>query len=65
VEVLAVNRKRREALTDTDEVLPITNFLDADGEAGSDVATAAVAGPTADGEWLWIDLTQFEPRQAH
>lgn len=40
-----------------DEVLPVTNFMDEDGEDSDfEHATVVVAGPDADGMWVTIEL---------
>lgn len=60
-EVIAVNRSARLALTDADEAVPLTIFLDEDGEDTSDALGAAIGiGQTRSGKWLAIDLREFE-----
>lgn len=58
----ALNLKRRLFLTETDELVPIVKLFNGDGEetGREDEARAAVAGPTAAGKWIAIDLTKFE-----
>ena len=63
--MMAVNIEKRLVLDGT-ETVPITNLIDADGdECGPADAIVAVAGPTAEGKWLSIDLREFDPVEAH
>jgi hypothetical protein len=66
MEIVAVNRAERFALTDSGDICPITNLFDAFGDETDDAsdAVAAVARIDAD-HWFTIDLTQFEPVEVH
>lgn len=61
---LAVNRDRRLVLMDNDDVIPITNMIDADGAEtdAADEAIGFVAGPTRAGEWLAGLFEAFDER---
>lgn len=66
MEITAINRQKAIVLLDTGECLPITHFMDADGDdCGSDDAVACVAGDDDLGVWFSIDLTAFEPVEVH
>ena len=59
-DVFAVNRTLALALMEDDETVPITNWYDDEGEeCESGDAIVCVAGPTKEGQWLRIDLTEF------
>jgi hypothetical protein len=62
LEIVAVNREKRFALTDRGDVCPITSFYDRFGDDTDDPfeAISAVAELDAD-HWFAIDLTKFEP----
>lgn len=61
VDVEAVNQSDGLVLLATGEVVPIDTFLDDEGDETDDrdEAVVAVAGPTADGKWLSVALTDF------
>ena len=56
-----LNMSLRLFVTDDNEQLPITDMCDIDGDPTDDpeLAVAAVAGPTKTGEWITIDLKEF------
>lgn len=61
-DVEAVNRHLGLVLTDTGEVLPITNWFVGDGddcECLPAEADQCVAGPASDGSWFRIYLDSF------
>ncbi|RWJ03495.1 hypothetical protein [Mesorhizobium sp.] len=58
--IYAVNTRRRLVLTDTDELLPITNFFAVGGQEVQDPALAIVAVAGRDNTWFTIDLREFE-----
>jgi hypothetical protein len=61
-QVQAFNRKGEILLLDTGETVPITNWLDDDGdECPKEEAVAVVAGPDASSKWYAADLATFEP----
>lgn len=62
IEIIAVNREQRFALTDRGDICPIRNFFDAFGDETDEPfeAVAAIAELDAD-NWFSIDLTQFDP----
>lgn len=60
-EVLAISRDRAEAVLSGDEIIPITNWVDADGECDPWDAICCVAGPCEDGRWYSISLAEFDP----
>lgn len=58
-EVIAVNRGRQVALLEDGTVIPITNWLDQDGEeCPPSAAMVCIAGSEAMGFWV-IDLEHF------
>jgi hypothetical protein len=58
--IVAINRAEGLALTDADEVVPITNWLDAEGdECERDEAVMALAGQDGIG-WFSLVLDHFE-----
>ena len=60
-DIHAVNRHRGWAATVQGERLPVTNWMDGDGDNCSAIdAVVAVAGPDASGKWHTIDLREFE-----
>lgn len=62
IEIVAVNRTGRFALTDRGDICPIRNFFGAYGEETDDPDWAISAVAELDAEnWFSIDLTQFEP----
>lgn len=62
VEITAVNRAVAVAMTDTGQTIPVTNWLDCDGdEYAPKDAVVAVAGPDDQGHWYAIDLSHFDP----
>jgi len=60
LEVQMVHRKRGIAILSDGQEVPVTNWLDADGECNQEDATACVCGPCFDGKWYSVDLTQYE-----
>lgn len=49
------------AYTEDGQVLPVTNWLDEDGDdCDEDDAVVCVAGPDRDGFWLTIDFREME-----
>lgn len=63
IDVDAVNRHLGLAVTNTGEVIPITNWFIGDGDdcpCAPSQADQCVAGPLADGGWLRIDLSGFD-----
>lgn len=57
----AVNLRQRLALTEDQEVIPITNLIDAFGDETDKVedAVAFVCGPTAKGHWISDDIATY------
>lgn len=57
----AVNLRQRLALTETQEVVPITNLIDAFGDDTDIVeeAVAFVCGPTSEGHWISDDIATY------
>lgn len=64
---VAVHYTDSIVLMDDDAILLITYWIGDDGEPGCDPreACACVAGPDAEGLWYAIDLSDFEPLEAH
>lgn len=59
-DVAAVNLSKRIVVLDDGATAPITDLFDAWGECSPEDAVSAVAGPTPDGDFLALDLTEFE-----
>ena len=53
VDVVAINRKRRLAITDDDRLVPITNLIDSSGEETDDV-DEAITGVVRVSEHVWV-----------
>jgi hypothetical protein len=64
-DAVAVNRAEAIVLTDDGQILPVTEWLCGEDQVEPDVATSCVCGPMADGRWMAVDLTQFEPSEVH
>lgn len=60
LEVTAINRGQSIALLSDGQTIPITTWLDADGECGAGTATTCVCGPDAGGRWYAVDLAGFD-----
>lgn len=60
LEVTAINRGQSIALLSDGQTIPITTWLDADGECGAGTATTCVCGPDASGRWYAVDLAGFD-----
>lgn len=60
LEVQMIHRKLGIAILSDGQEVPITNWLDADGESDQEHATACVCGPCFDGKWYSVDLKQYE-----
>lgn len=61
IEAAAVNLDLRIVAFDDGSTVPITNLFDEWGEDYEpSEAVSAVAGPLPNGEWLALDLTEFE-----
>ena len=59
--VEAINISKAFCLMSGGSIVPITTWLDDDGnECGPDEAVMAVAGPAADGRWHTLALDEFE-----
>ena len=59
--VEAINRKLALCLMSGGSTVPITTWLNDDGqECDPDEAVMAVAGPAADGRWHTLDLSEFD-----
>ena len=66
IEVEAIQRSRGLAVLTGGEFVPITTWLDDQGdECGEESAVVAVAGPDVAGDWWTIDLREFEPVFSH
>lgn len=66
MKVDAINRVMALASLSNGEVIPVTTWFGPDGEeSGADEATAAVAGPSADGAWFAIKLVEYEQVTVH
>lgn len=57
----AVNIRQRLALTEDQQVIPITNLIDAYGDEteNPEEAVAFVCGPTMDGKWISDDIESY------
>lgn len=65
-EIRALNKGLAVATTDAGEHLPITDWLDADGDdCEPERAVVAVAGPDARGGWHVLRLWLFGQVQIH
>lgn len=65
-DVQAINRDQAVALMDDGALVPITDWLDAFGEACKAAdAVVAVAGPLPSGKWVSIDLSAFVPTNSN
>lgn len=67
-DIVAINVEAAEAFCDDGTLLPITTWLDTDGEeCVSDFARVAVAGPhpIADKPWAAFDLADFGDASRH
>lgn len=62
----AINLRQRLALTEDQQVIPITNVLDAFGDETDnlDEAVAFVCGPTAEGHWISDDIATYDFNRA-
>lgn len=62
VDIVAVCRSKRLAITDQDVVCPITNFIDDMGDETDDPTIACTAVvKVRDDLWLTIDLRDYDP----
>lgn len=61
--VAAVNLRLRIVILDGDEIIPITNMIDCDGEETNDheECVSFVAGPTPDGGWITDLASSYQP----
>ena len=61
IEVACINMREGIAFTEDGQSLPVTHWLDSDGDdCDPDDAVAVVAGPDRDGLWLRIDMSAFD-----
>ncbi|MER9176344.1 hypothetical protein NKH72_22450 [Mesorhizobium sp. M0955] len=58
--IVAVHRTQRLAMTDSGQLLPITDFLDAEAAWTDDPAEAVSCVAGKDGLWFAIDLKEFD-----
>ena len=58
----AVNLRQRMALTEDQQIIPITKILDQFGDETDDLdeAVAFVCGPTAEGHWFSDDIETYD-----
>lgn len=64
--VEAINRTLGVVLMVGGSTVPVTNWLDDDGEeCDAQDAVMAVAGPSIDGRWHTLDLAEFEAADVH
>jgi hypothetical protein len=59
LEVDAIHRGRSIAILSDGQEVPISNWLDADGECDPDGAQSCVCGPCFDGKFYAVDLSAF------
>lgn len=59
LEVDAIHRGRGQAILSDGQWLPITHWLNADGDCEAENATACVCGPDFDGNWYAVNLSSF------
>lgn len=57
--VVAISRVKSLAILTGDEVIPITNWMDEDGECDKDDAIMFVAGPCSDEKWYTDEVSNF------
>ena len=60
LDVQLINRGRRIALLSDGQDVPITNWLNAEGECDPDEAMFCVCGPCLGGNWYCVDLQEFD-----
>ena len=60
LEVQMIHRKRGIAILSDGQEVPVTNWLDGEGDCDPAEATACVCGPCFDGKWYSVDLKDYE-----
>jgi len=66
MEVIAINRLEACAVLDTGHIVHFSVMLGRDGDETNDVSECVCAvAPLPDGDWVVIDLTQFETVSVH
>lgn len=64
--LVTVNRLWAFAVTDLDEIVPITNYFDEHGETQDrETALSAIAGPDSRGIWFTIELSLYDYQTYH
>ena len=59
-EVQLIHRARGLAILSDGQEVPVTNWMDADGECSAEDAVTCVCGPCLDGKWRTVDLRDYE-----
>ena len=60
IEVQMIHRRRGIAILSDGQEVPITSWLNADGECEPSKAVSCVCGPCFDGKWYSVDLREYE-----
>ena len=57
----SINLAQGIFITEDGETVPIDGMVDENGErCGVEDAAIAIAGPTREGKWISVDLSEFE-----
>ena len=59
-EVQMIHRGLGIAILSDGQEVPITNWLNADGDCDPSDAMTCVCGPCFDGKWYSVDLSQYD-----
>ena len=59
-EVELINRRTNVAILSDGQEVPITNWINADGECNAEDAVTCVCGPCFDNKWYSVDLREYE-----
>lgn len=59
-EVQLINRQLEIAVLTNGQIIPITNWLDEDGDCDKAFAVTCVCGPCFSGKWYSVNLQYYE-----
>lgn len=60
LDVQLVHRSLGIAILSDGQEIPITNWVNADGECSAEDAVTCVCGPCFEGKWYNVDLREYE-----
>lgn len=65
LEVSTINRRLGIAILSDGQEVPVTTWVNGNGECDPNDAIACVCGPDFDGNWYSVDLSAFESATTH